>query len=182
MEVNSLAIQDVLIIKPHIHEDHRGFLFEAFNQLRFNEVLKDNINFVQDIHSFSFKNVLRGLHYQINPNSQAKLIRVIKGEIFDVAIDLRKNSITFGCWVSNILSEDNRLQMLIPQGFAHGYLILSEYAEVNYKVTSLYNQQTERCIRWNDKTLDIKWPISSTPIISKRDALGLSFKDAEIYF
>ncbi len=181
MEITPLLIKDILLIQPNLHEDRRGYLYESFNQSLFNQFVKSDVNFLQDIHSHSKKNVLRGLHYQIHPKAQAKLIRVVKGEIFDVAVDLRKNSSTFGHWIGQVLSEDNKLQMWIPEGFANGFLVLSEDAEVVYKVTEFYSPEYERCIYWKDETLNIDWPISNEPLMSDRDLSGLLFKDAEVY-
>lgn len=181
MQIEKLTIEDVLLIRPDVYVDTRGSLYESFNQIVFDKLIKKHVHFTQDVHSISLNRVIRGLHYQLPPYAQAKLIRTIKGEIFDVAVDLRKNSLTFGHWVGQILNEVNRLQIWIPEGFAHGFLVLSDYAEVIYKVTDSYNPQAERCIHWNDKTLQIKWPIINSPIVSKRDAAGLTFKDAEVY-
>jgi len=181
MDIYALEIKDLLILKPGRHQDERGYLYESFNKQLFNERTKSNVSFVQDIYSYSRYNVLRGLHYQLNPKAQAKLIQVIKGEIFDVVVDLRKYSPTFGYWVGQILSEMNGYQMWIPEGFANGFLVLSKDAEVIYKVTEEYSPQHERCILWNDRTLSIKWPVINMPIISKRDALAGSFDKADIY-
>ena len=181
MEITPLLIKDILLIQPNLHEDRRGYLYESFNQSLFNQFVKSDVNFLQDIHSHSKKNVIRGLHYQIPPKAQAKLIRVIKGEIFDVAVDLRKNSSTFGHWIGQILNEDNRLQMWIPEGFANGFLSLSDETDVLYKTTAEYSPSFERSIAWNDPDLAISWPINALPIVSKRDALGGAFMDAAIY-
>ncbi len=181
MEIIPLSIKDVLVMKPMIHEDKRGYLYESFNQDIFNKLLKTDVHFIQDVHSYSKQYTLRGLHYQITPKAQAKLVRVIKGEIFDVAIDIRKHSPSFGSWVSQILSEDNKLQMWIPEGFANGFLVLSHDAEVVYKVTESYSPEHERCILWNDERLNIDWPINTQPLMSDRDLSGTSFKDAEVY-
>ena len=181
MNICALDIKDILIIKPYLHKDERGYLYESFNKHLFNKLVKSNVSFVQDIYSFSHFNVIRGMHYQLNPKAQAKLIQVIKGKIFDVVVDLRKNSPSFGCWVGQILSEKNRFQMWIPEGFANGFLVLSEDAEIAYKVTEEYSPQLERCILWNDNKLGIKWPIVTKPIISERDGLGVPFHNAEIY-
>ena len=168
MEITPLSIKDILIIKPQIHEDKRGYLYESFNQSIFNELVKSDVNFLQDVHSHSKQNVLRGLHYQIPPKAQAKLIRVVRGEVFDVAVDLRKNSSTFGKWIGQVLSEDNKLQMWIPEGFANGFLVLSDYADVVYKITEEYSPLFERSILWNDPNLGIEWPIDN-PILQGRD-------------
>ena len=181
MEITSLSIKDILILKPRIYEDKRGHLYESFNEVIFNKLLNNNIHFVQDVHSYSKQHTLRGLHYQVPPKAQAKLVRVIKGQIFDVAIDIRKHSPSFGSWVGQILSEENKLQMWIPEGFANGFLVLSEDAEVVYKVTEFYSPEYERCIHWKDETLNVDWPISNEPLMSDRDLSGLLFKDAEVY-
>jgi len=181
MESIETSIQDVFKIKPDFFVDNRGFLFEAFNQSRFEDAIKQKVNFVQDNHSRSFKNVLRGIHYQIN-QVQAKLIRVVQGEIFDVIVDLRKYSDTFGQWEGCILSADNKEQLWVPEGCAHGFLVLSDVAEILYKTTNYYEPQFERCLLWNDKTINIKWPIQSEPILSKKDSLGQSFKDLDYFF
>lgn len=181
MEIIPLSIKDVVLIKPDLHQDHRGHLYESFNQSVFNTRIKSDVNFLQDIHSYSKKNVLRGLHYQISPKAQAKLIRVLRGDIFDVAVDLRKDSPTFGNWTGHILSENNMLQMWIPEGFANGFLVLSDDAEIAYKVTKEYSPQFERSIAWNDSDLAIAWPLDIAPVLSEKDALALTFKNAEIF-
>jgi len=181
MEIVPLSIKDILLLKPGIHKDKRGYLYESFNEAIFNKLLKTHIHFVQDVHSYSKQHTLRGLHYQLPQKAQAKLVRVIKGEVFDVAIDLRKHSPSFGSWVGQILSEKNNLQMWIPEGFANGFLVLSEDAEVVYKVTEFYSPEYERCILWKDESLNINWPIEGKPLISDRDLSGMPFKDAEIY-
>jgi dTDP-4-dehydrorhamnose 3,5-epimerase len=181
MEFCELDIKDILLIKPDLHKDERGYLYESFNKSFFNKYIKSDISFIQDIHSYSRCNVIRGLHYQLAPKAQAKLVRVIKGDIFNVAVDLRKNSPSFGCWVGQVLSKKNRFQMWIPEGFANGFLVLTNDAEIIYKVTEKYSPQFERCILWNDNILGIKWPLNNKPIISQRDALGVSFHNAEVY-
>jgi dTDP-4-dehydrorhamnose 3,5-epimerase len=163
-----MEILDIKLIKPNIFKDDRGYFFESFNSNKFSEIIGRNIDFIQDNYSISQQHVLRGLHYQLNA-PQAKLIQVIKGEIFDVAVDLRKSSPTFGKWVGHILSEENRLQMFIPEGFAHGFLTLSAKSEVLYKVNAPYNPDDEKTIIWNDPTLNINWPFEKIPILSDRD-------------
>lgn len=180
METIPLAISDVVLIKPKVFSDDRGFFFESFNQARFEEAIGLPIKFVQDNHSRSIKHVLRGLHYQIQ-QPQGKLVRVIQGEVFDVAVDLRKSSKTFGKWVSEILSAENKHQLWIPEGFAHGFVVLSETAEFLYKTTSYYAPAFERCIVWNDPTLQIKWPEDIQPILSAKDAQGIAFSRAEVF-
>jgi dTDP-4-dehydrorhamnose 3,5-epimerase len=175
MKVTASVIPDVLIIEPKVFGDDRGFFFESFNQRSFNEASGLDVTFVQDNHSKSARNVLRGLHYQIN-QPQGKLVRVIAGEVFDVAVDIRHNSMTFGHWVGEILSGDNKRQLWIPSGFAHGFLVLSESAEFLYKTTDYWEPKHERCIVWNDPTLAIKWPVlQGEPLLSAKDAEGKFF-------
>jgi dTDP-4-dehydrorhamnose 3,5-epimerase len=180
MKITRMSIPDLLLIEPTVFIDGRGFFFESYNHSKFEKALLQKINFVQDNHSKSFKGVLRGLHYQIYPEAQGKLVRVIQGEVFDVAVDLRKSSETFGKWVGEIISADNKKQMWIPEGFAHGFVTLSDTAEFLYKTTSYYSAHHERAIKWNDKDINIKWP-SSELILSERDEAAQSFKEA-IYF
>jgi dTDP-4-dehydrorhamnose 3,5-epimerase len=170
----------VLLIEPKVFEDDRGFFFESYNHQKFTEQVGENITFVQDNHSLSKKNVLRGLHYQlIKP--QGKLVRVVTGSIFDVAVDIRKSSPSFGKWVGYELSAENKRQLWIPPGFAHGFLVLSEIAEVLYKTTDYYFPQGDRTIVWNDPDLGIQWSLNSPPILSSKDALGKLFKAAEVF-
>lgn len=173
-------IPDVLLIEPQVFGDSRGFFFESYNQRSFSEKFGGEVNFVQDNHSRSSKNVLRGLHYQIE-QAQGKLVRVVSGEIFDVAVDIRKSSPTFGQWVGYVLSAENKQQLWIPAGFAHGFLVVSEMAEVLYKATDYYAPQHERSILWNDADLAIAWPLTADPILSAKDIAGKPFKDAEVY-
>ena len=180
MKVTPLSIPDVLLIEPQIFGDERGFFFESFNQNKFEEVIGKKINFVQDNHSKSIKGVLRGLHYQLAPKAQGKLVRVIQGEVFDVAVDLRKSSPTFGKWVGEIISSDNKKQIWIPEGFAHGFLTLSDTAEFLYKTTNFYSKDHERAIRWNDETIRIDWPMKEVSLSSKDNA-ALSFKEAKYF-
>ena len=172
MKVSPLAIADVLLIEPKVFGDERGFFYESFNQQRFNEATGLNYDFVQDNHSKSAKGVLRGLHYQLPPKAQGKLVRVVAGEVFDVAVDIRKDSPTFGNWVGEKLSADNKRQLWIPPGLAHGFLVLSDSAEFLYKTTDYYAPEQERCIRWDDPDLAIEWPIEGEPVLSAKDALG----------
>ena len=173
MKVTPLKIPDVKLIEPDVYEDDRGFFFESFNQQKFNEVIGQDITFVQDNHSKSSKGVLRGLHYQKVPFEQEKLVRVIAGEVFDVAVDIRKESPSYGEWVSDILSAENKKQLWIPKGFAHGFLVLSEEAEIIYKTTEFYSKQHEHTIKYDDKKIDIAWPfISGKFILSPKDAKG----------
>jgi dTDP-4-dehydrorhamnose 3,5-epimerase len=175
MKVTPSRIPDVLIIEPKVFGDERGFFFESFNQKVFNESTGLDVTFVQDNHSKSMKNVMRGLHFQVPPKAQGKLVRVIHGEVFDVAVDLRKTSSNYGEWVGEILSGENKKQLWIPPGFAHGFLTLSETAEFLYKTTDYYSSEHERCIRWNDETLGILWPINNEPLLSGKDNAGLAF-------
>ncbi len=179
-KISSTEIEGLKIIEPKIHHDDRGFFFESFRQSEIDKITEfKNIKFIQDNHSRSNKGVLRGLHYQLK-KPQTKLIRVIKGKIFDVAVDIRKNSDTYGKWFGIELNDTNNLQLFIPKGFAHGYLTLSEYAEIVYKVSNYYDPSDERCIRWNDSLIKIDWDIKS-PIISEKDLNGLSLENAEIF-
>ena len=172
MKVTPLAIADVLLIEPKVFGDDRGFFFESFNQQRFNEATGLDLPFVQDNHSKSAKNVLRGLHYQLPPKAQGKLVRVVAGEVFDVAVDIRPDSPTFGQWVGEILSADNKRQLWIPPGLAHGFLVLSESAEFLYKTTDYYAPELERGIIWNDPDLAIAWPFAGEPVLSGKDAVS----------
>ena len=180
MKVTSLSIPDILLIEPEVFGDDRGFFFESFNQNKFEEAIGKKVNFVQDNHSNSLKGVLRGLHYQLSPKEQGKLVRVIQGEVFDVAVDLRKSSLTFGKWVGEVLSADNKKQIWIPEGFAHGFVTLSDTADFLYKTTNFYSKEYERTINWNDKTIGISWPIKDVSL-SAKDDLAQSFEEA-IYF
>lgn len=175
MKVTPQTIPDVLLIEPKVFGDERGFFFESFNQQRFNAATGLDLQFVQDNHSKSAKGVLRGLHYQLPPKAQGKLVRVVAGEVFDVAVDIRKNSPTFGQWVGEILSGDNKRQLWIPPGLAHGFVVLSDSAEFLYKTTDYYAPEMERCIRWDDPDLAIDWPIGGEPVLSGKDALGGRF-------
>ena len=181
MKVTNTKISAVKILEPTLFEDERGYFFQSFNKKEFDEILGFEVNFVQDNHSKSKKNVLRGLHYQMPPYSQGKLIRIIKGEVYDVAVDIRKSSPTFGFWVAEKLSSENRKQLWIPNGFAHGFLTLSETAEMIYKTTDYYMPQSERSIRWNDPDLNIKWLSKGKFILSKKDQNSPSFIKAELF-
>jgi dTDP-4-dehydrorhamnose 3,5-epimerase len=174
------VIPEVLLIEPKVFGDDRGFFFESFNARTFEQVTGLRPSFVQDNHSKSSKQVIRGLHYQIK-QPQGKLVRVIQGEVFDVAVDLRRSSKTFGLWVGEILSAENMCQLWIPEGFAHGFVVLSYTAEVLYKATDYYAPADERCIIWNDATLNIAWPEGIQPNLSAKDAQGKSFNDIEAY-
>ena len=181
MNVIDTAIPDVKIIEPRVFGDERGFFFESFNQRAFEEATGVSVNFVQDNHSRSSKGVLRGLHYQLPPKAQGKLVRVVQGEVFDVAVDIRKSSPTFGKWVGEILSAENKKQLWIPVGFAHGFVVLSDTAEFLYKTADYYAPAHERSILWNDATLRIQWPDGIQPILSAKDAQGKAFTEAEVF-
>lgn len=180
MNATPLAIPDVILFEPKVFGDDRGFFFESFNHRRFEEAVGKPVTFVQDNHSRSVKNVLRGLHYQIQ-QPQGKLVRVVQGEVFDVAVDLRRSSATFGQWVAAHLSAENKHQLWVPEGFAHGFVVLSETAEFLYKTTDYYAPEHERCILWNDATLAIQWPAGIQPILSAKDAQGKPFIEAEVF-
>jgi dTDP-4-dehydrorhamnose 3,5-epimerase len=180
MNIVHTKIPEVLQLEPQVFADDRGFFFEVYNQQKFVQETGIVTNFVQDNHSCSKQNVLRGLHYQIQ-QPQGKLIRPVVGTIFDVAVDIRKSSATFGKWVGYELSAENKCLLWIPPGFAHGFLTLSEIAEVIYKTTDYYSAQGDRTILWNDPDLSINWPLSAPPILSAKDQAGKSFKTAEIF-
>ncbi len=180
MRVLPTAIPDVVIIEPKVFGDDRGFFFESFNARAFAEATGVHRAFVQDNHSRSIKNVLRGLHYQIQ-QPQGKLVRVIQGEVFDVAVDIRRSSATFGQWVGVRLSADNKKQLWLPEGFAHGFVVLSETAEFVYKTTDYYAPEHERSIRWSDPTLAIDWPLSGEPIVAAKDGNAPLLEQAELF-
>ena len=180
LKVTPAAIADVLIIEPQMFGDARGFFYESFNQQAFHKATDLHATFVQDNHSCSVKGVLRGLHYQVQ-QPQAKLVRVVRGEVFDVVVDLRKSSPSFGQWVGEILSAANRRQLWIPHGFAHGFLTLSNEAEVLYKTTDYFAPQHERCIAWNDAQIAIDWPLAKAPVLSVKDQAGVSLNNAEVF-
>ena len=179
MQTLNTKIPDVLLLKPQVFGDDRGFFLESYNRKVFAD-LGIRHSFVQDNHSRSQKNVLRGLHYQIR-QPQGKLVRVILGEVFDVAVDLRRESPTFGQWIGAGLSAENQDMLWVPPGFAHGFLVLSDWAEFIYKTTDFYAPQFERTIRWNDPNLAITWPISTEPQLSSKDMQGACFNEAEVY-
>jgi dTDP-4-dehydrorhamnose 3,5-epimerase len=172
------VIPDVFVFEPKVFGDARGFFYESYNENAFAEATGLRPNFVQDNHSKSAKNVLRGLHYQIQ-QPQGKLVRVSQGAVFDVVVDLRTNSPTFGQWVGEILSDENKKMLWVPEGFAHGFVVLSESAEFLYKTTDFYAPQHERCVLWNDPTLNIDWPIDHPPSLSAKDVQGIRFLEAE---
>lgn len=180
MKTNQTKIPDIIIIEPKVYGDDRGFFYESFNKKAFEETTGVTTDFVQDNHSKSSKGVLRGLHYQIK-QPQGKLVRVVSGEVLDVAVDIRKSSDTFGQWEGVILSAENKRQLWVPEGFAHGFVVLSESAEFLYKTTDYYAPEYERCIRWDDTQLSIDWQYSGHPLVSDKDAQGVSFKDADVF-
>jgi dTDP-4-dehydrorhamnose 3,5-epimerase len=180
MNIIQTAIPDVLIIEPKVFGDERGFFFESYNERQWEEKTGLRTRFVQDNHSRSAKGVLRGLHYQIR-QPQGKLVRCVVGEVFDVAVDLRRSSPTFGKWSGALLSAENKRQMWVPEGFAHGFLVLSDAAEFLYKTTDYYAPENERGIVWNDPEMGIDWPIEGEPVLSKKDAEAAPFKDAIYY-
>ena len=180
MKATALAIPDVILLEPKVFGDDRGFFFESFNQAQIETALGRKVDFVQDNHSRSAKNVLRGLHYQIR-QPQAKLVRVVLGEVFDVAVDIRKSSRTFGRWVGQFLSAENKRQMWIPEGFAHGFVVLSDAAEFLYKTTDYWAPEHERCIVWNDTNLAIDWHLQGEPVLSTKDAQGATLQQAELF-
>ena len=180
MKIIPTDIPDVRIIEPTLFGDSRGFFFESYNEKKFKEMTGVDASFVQDNHSRSRKHVLRGLHYQIKA-TQGKLVRVINGGVFDVAVDIRRSSPTFGRWVAAYLTAENKKQMYVPPGFAHGFLVLSNVAEFLYKTTDYWAPEHERCIRWNDPDLAIQWPTTGAPLVSPKDEKGVFFKDAEVF-
>jgi dTDP-4-dehydrorhamnose 3,5-epimerase len=180
MQVTRIALPDVLLIDPKVFGDDRGFFFESFNERTFAEKTGVSVRFVQDNHSRSAKNVLRGLHYQVR-QPQGKLVRVTAGEIYDVAVDIRRSSPTFGKWAGVALSAVNRRMCWIPAGFAHGFLVTGDHAEVQYKTTDYYAPEHERCIVWNDRDLAISWPLKGEPILSQKDRAGVAFRQAEVF-
>jgi dTDP-4-dehydrorhamnose 3,5-epimerase len=181
MKATPTAIADVLLIEPKVFGDARGFFFESYNERAFAQATGLNVRFVQDNHSKSGQGVLRGLHYQIE-NPQGKLVRVVSGEVFDVAVDLRRASPTFGRWVGQTLSAENKAQLWVPAGFAHGFVVLSESAEFLYKTTDYYAPEHEQCIAWDDADIGVQWPaMSSPPKLSAKDLAGTRFRDAKVY-
>lgn len=180
MNVVATRIPEVLILEPKVFGDERGFFMETWNQKAFNEAVGREIHFVQDNHSRSSKGVLRGLHYQIK-QPQGKLVRVSLGEVFDVAVDLRKSSPTFGHWVGEYLSAENKRMLWVPPGFGHGFYVTSETAEFQYKCTDYYRPEYERSILWNDSDIGVSWPITDSPNLSAKDRNGLPFRNSEIY-
>jgi dTDP-4-dehydrorhamnose 3,5-epimerase len=180
MKVNAFNIPGLLLLEPTVFGDDRGFFFESFNQRQFEQAIGEKIHFLQDNHSLSYKNVLRGLHYQIK-QPQGKLVRVCSGAIYDVAVDIRQKSTTLGQWIGVELSAENKKQLWVPEGFAHGFLTLSETAELLYKTTDFWAVEHEQCIAWDDKTLNITWPIDCAPSLSKKDLCGVTFQNARFF-
>ena len=178
MKATALAISDVLIIEPKVFGDERGFFFESFNRRQFAELIGRNVDFVQDNHSRSAKNVLRGLHYQIQ-QPQGKLVRVVQGTVFDVAVDIRRSSPTFGQHVGVELSADNKRMLWVPEGFAHGFVVLSDTAEFLYKTTDYWAPELERSVAWNDPDIGIQWPIQGEPSLSVKDQQAKALAEAE---
>lgn len=181
MQATKLSIPDVILFEPKVFGDDRGFFFESFNNHVFEEATVLKRNFVQDNHSRSAKNVLRGLHYQIK-HPQGKLVRVTAGEVFDVAVDIRKSSPTFGKWVGATLSSENKRMLWVPEGFAHGFVVLSKVAEFLYKTTDFWHPEYERSIVWNDPDIGIEWPVTDEPILAAKDMAGVAFKNSEVFF
>lgn len=180
MKIRPSAIPDVLVIEPQVFNDERGFFYESFNERRFAELTGLRPQFVQDNHSKSLRNVVRGLHYQVGPAGQGKLVRVTAGAIFDVVVDLRRGSPTFGRANTIELSADNRLQLWIPPGFAHGFLVTSDVAECVYKTTDYWSPQHERTLLWNDPALGVDWPLAGEPVVSAKDKAGVPLAQAEV--
>ena len=180
MRVTPTAIADVLVIEPKVYADERGFFFESFNERAFAEATGITARFVQDNHSRSLKNTLRGLHYQIQ-QPQGKLVRAVTGEVFDVVVDIRRSSPTFGKWVGEVLSVDNKKMMWVPAGLAHGFAVLSEYADFLYKTTDYWAPQHERILLWNDPALAIVWPLAGEPVLAAKDRVGKPLSEAEVF-
>ncbi|HGE6932940.1 TPA: dTDP-4-dehydrorhamnose 3,5-epimerase [Enterobacter cloacae] len=179
MKVISTPIKDLLILEPKVYKDERGFFMESFNHKEFESLINKQVNFVQDNHSKSVHGVLRGMHFQTAPYAQGKLVRCVLGEIYDVAIDLRRNSPTYKEYYGVILSSENHRQMWIPEGFAHGFIVLSDNAEFLYKTTNYYNPASERCLRWDDAEINIQWPLQEGIVISEKDKNGSAFSSLE---
>jgi len=180
MKVTVTAISEVMLLEPEVFTDARGFFYEGFNQKAFNEACGLEVPFVQDNHSRSTSGVLRGLHYQVR-QPQGKLVRVVRGAVFNVAVDLRRSSPTFGKWVGAELSDDNKRQLWVPPGFANGFVVLGEGADLIYKTTDYYSPAHQRCIAWNDPDIGIKWPLTGAPKLSDRDSRGASLDAAEVF-
>ena len=180
MNIDTTPLNGLLVCTPVLHEDDRGFLFESFNHKFFTKAVGRNITFVQDNHSLSRRHVLRGMHYQIR-HPQGKLVRVVRGSIFNASVDLRRSSPTFGKWFGIELSAANKKQLWVPEGFAHGFLTLSDESEVLYKVSDFYSPENQRCLRFDDRSVKIAWPLADDPILSEKDRAGLRFQDLELF-
>ena len=180
MKTTPLDIPDVVRFEPKVFGDDRGFFFESFNHRLFEDAIGRSVQFVQDNHSRSVKGVLRGLHYQLH-RAQGKLVRVVHGAVFDVAVDIRRSSPTFGKWVGSYLSAENKHQLWVPEGFAHGFVVLSDSAEFLYKTTDYYAPEHERCISWNDPAIGIDWPLKGEPALSGKDRQGKCLADADVF-
>ena len=181
MKAIQTPIAGVLVIEPAVFGDARGAFFESWNKKRFDELAGRAVDFVQDNHSVSTRGVLRGLHYQLPPAPQGKLVRVVAGEVYDVVVDLRRSSPTFGKWTGEVLSAENRRMMWVPEGFAHGFLVLSEVAEFLYKTTDYYAPKQERTLLWNDPAVGVQWPLEGEPVLKPKDAAGTPLADAETF-
>lgn len=181
MNIVTTELKDIYVLEPKVFQDERGYFFESYNQKIFEEFLGREIDFVQDNQSLSKKGVLRGLHYQVAAYAQAKLVRVLSGEIFDVAVDLRRSSKTFGKYFGTYLSSENKKQLWIPEGFAHGFYTTSDSAEVIYKASNFYNPNSERTLFYADQSIEIDWPLESVPILATKDLEGCSFAEAELF-
>jgi dTDP-4-dehydrorhamnose 3,5-epimerase len=181
MRIIPTALSEVLLVEPAVYGDPRGFFLESYNERRFNDAIGQEVRLIQDNHSRSSKHVLRGLHYQLPPHAQAKLVRVVSGAIFDVAVDVRRSSPTFGKWAGAYLSADNQHQLWIPEGFAHGFVTLSESADVLYKTSAYYSPADEASVAWNDPDLEIEWPLAGEPTLSNKDASAPPLKAAPAF-
>jgi len=181
MAYEKLALPEVVLFTPKVFGDERGFFFESFSEREFVQATGLDYRFVQDNHSKSVKGVLRGLHYQLPPHAQGKLVRVVQGAVFDVAVDIRKSSPNFGKWVGALLSADNKQQLWIPPGFAHGFVTLTDTAEFLYKTTDFYAPQSERCIAWDEPSIGVDWHYAETPQLSAKDLQGAALVNAEVF-
>jgi dTDP-4-dehydrorhamnose 3,5-epimerase len=181
LKITPTSLPEVFLIEPKVFGDARGYFYESFSQRAFDHATGQHASFIQDNHSLSQQGVLRGLHYQLSPFAQGKLVRVVEGEVFDVAVDIRKGSPRFGKWVGMNLSAENKRQLWIPPGFAHGFFTLSPTAQFAYKTTQYYAPAYERCIRWNDPAIDIAWPLHLSPVLSEKDAQGMDLHQAEVF-
>ena len=181
MDVEKTRFPEVLRLRPRLLTDERGHFSETWNAAGFEEIVGPGFTFVQDNHSRSRKGVLRGLHYQLPPRPQGKLVRVVRGQVFDVAVDIRRSSSTFGEWIAIVLSEDNNEQLWVPPGFAHGFLALTDTADVMYKVSEFYSPEHDRSLRWDDADVGIDWPLDGEPVLSEKDAGAPSLREADVF-